>query len=400
MEDPPIPKMKSISTVARVSSLLILLSLIAWSVLPSTSSASHPALQPLRPPHVTTKLYGISKAYYDASQITATTCSYHIRDECHVVCGPPDITSPRQGFCEAYALRTQQWVEAWPFSFRVCVPNSANIYQVGIPHDCEDQALGEETEEVCTQAGFSWDFTNNICQPSDETQCLSSGGSWNFSTNTCGDSPPGGEGCSEQFMCEYPTVWNPETCVCDSPPDSPIVLDVSGNGFDLTSAAGGVSFDLNSDGTAEHLSWTASGSDDAWLVLDRNGNGRVDNGTELFGNFTQQPQPQPGIERNGFLALAEYDKAASGGNDDGRISKLDVVFSSLRLWQDVNHNGISEPSELHKLTELGINSIDLDFKKSRRRDQYGNWFRYRAKVKDAHNAKVGRWAWDVFLASH
>ena len=126
---------------------------------------------------------------------------------------------------------------------------------------------------------------------------------------------------------------------------SPLVLDVDGNGtIDLMSLADSRTFwDIDNDGFAEHSGWVTGG--DGLLAIDHNGNGIIDNHSELFGTATV----------NGFAVLSHYDE-----NFDGVIDLSDPVFGQLRVWVDANQNGFSEPNELHTLTALGIISMDLD----------------------------------------
>ncbi len=123
-----------------------------------------------------------------------------------------------------------------------------------------------------------------------------------IATFTCSGCTGGSEACftpgpfdtPPSFSCDPPDLpcaagrWSTSWCQCVCS-NSPIIIDISGNGFNLTDIAGGVYFDLDTDGTPQHMGWTTAGSDEAFLVLDRNGNGTIDNGKELFGNLTPQP---------------------------------------------------------------------------------------------------------------
>ncbi|HJX85032.1 MAG TPA: hypothetical protein VJ723_11865 [Candidatus Angelobacter sp.] len=219
-----------------------------------------------------------------------------------------------------------------------------------------------------------------------------------------GDAPP-------QDPCvNDPTVAGPQDGFDSfSPtgcPPSPIIIDTEGEGFHLTSAANGVVFDIRADGHPLQIAWTDPKYHNAFLVLDRNGDGKISSGAELFGNFTIQDRSR---HANGFLALAEFDESDQGGNGDGVIDERDAVFSKLRLWIDENHDGISQPNELHKLSEFGIYSLTLSYFQSRRQDEFGNQFRYKGRVNpdqkhrdprdDTKSGEPGRWAYDVFFTT-
>jgi hypothetical protein len=182
-----------------------------------------------------------------------------------------------------------------------------------------------------------------------------------------------------------------------APDCSPLIIDIAGNGFELTSATNGVRFDISGTGVPIQIAWTAN-ANNAFLVLDRNGNGIIDSGAEMFGNFSPQPSSD---HPNGFLALAQYDKPENGGNGDGIIDAHDQIFSSLRLWIDANHDGITQPGELHSLPELGVFSIGLSYSLSMRTDEFGNVFRYRAKINEGvHGPQdVGKQIYDVFFVT-
>ena len=142
----------------------------------------------------------------------------------------------------------------------------------------------------------------------------------------------------------------------EPPRVDPLVLDLDGDGIETVGIQPGaaVLFDHDADGLKTGSGWVKA--DDGILVLDLDGNGRIETGRELFGDQTLVQSGANAGQRaaNGLAALAQYDT-----HTDARIDSADAIYSQLQVWQDLNQDGISQSSELHSLAELGIASINL-----------------------------------------
>lgn len=150
-----------------------------------------------------------------------------------------------------------------------------------------------------------------------------------------------------------------------APPRSgdPLILDLDGDGIELTSIEDGTYFDLDGDGEIDEISWVESDGnfDDAFLALDRNGDGEINSGKELFGD-------QYG-EEHGYDELAKFDS-----NDDGQIDANDDIYKDLQLWADMDKDGQVDEGELRSLEEMGVKSISLETsgEKGTEFDEHGN----------------------------
>ena len=257
---------------------------------------------------------------------------------------------------------------------------------------------GCPTGGICAQPGTA-SAPGQVCQ--DPSGCLAF-------TNNQADTDDFTQGTDENYECLQCCVsW--DTCPITDGPEpptpggpSPIVIDTEAEGFHLTDAPSGVFFDMSGAGHPIQMGWTNGHFHNAFLALPGS-DGLVHNGKELFGNFTPQPQS---ANPNGFIALAQYDKPENGGNGDGIIDDRDAIFPRLRLWIDENHDGIAQPNELHLLSEFGVYSLSLRYVESRHTDEFGNQFRYKARVNPgAHrdpldqssSGEPGRRTYDVFF---
>ena len=183
-------------------------------------------------------------------------------------------------------------------------------------------------------------------------------------------------------------VWDPGAGQCVEFMGSPIIVDTGRDGYRLTSVRKGVMFDLDGDGEKEQVAWTHHRAANAFLALDRNGNGKIDSGAELFGQYT--PVNAAGVTTpNGFEALKFFN-----GMDD-EITAEDPIFSQLQLWTDRNHDGESTPNELECAADAGIAAISVKYRNSRREDEFGNEFRVVAKLTWASGQKDN--VYDVWL---
>jgi hypothetical protein len=197
--------------------------------------------------------------------------------------------------------------------------------------------------------------------------------------------PPDGGGNG----CEGGRVLNiAEDC-------SPIVFNFASGDYRLTGRNSPVLFDMPGNGHPRLMGWTAAGADEAFLWLDRNHNGKVTSGAELFGNFT--PLQNGRLAINGFEALAEYD-----ANHDGILDDLDPIWSRLMLWRDLNHNGLSEPNEISPLDTSDVTGIHLHEHWTGRNDSWGNAFRYESLISIRNRSGRGvrkQPVYDIFFVS-
>jgi Ca2+-binding RTX toxin-like protein len=131
----------------------------------------------------------------------------------------------------------------------------------------------------------------------------------------------------------------------------PVILDLNGDGIEISTLEKGVNFDLDKNGFAEKIQWV--NGKDGILCRDLNGNGKIDNGGEVFGDQVVMSNKQ--ISKNGYEALLDLD-----GNKDFVLDSNDAAFSTLRMWVDANSNGITDSGELKELSKLNITSLKLN----------------------------------------
>ncbi|ERT11172.1 hypothetical protein QPK14_02015 [Photorhabdus temperata subsp. temperata] len=145
---------------------------------------------------------------------------------------------------------------------------------------------------------------------------------------------------------------------------TPIVIDLNGDGVKTISIDSGIEFDFGGNGDKTKTGWV--NENDGLLVIDKNNDGIINNGSELFGEETILSSGKKA--KNGFEALLDLDS-----NKDGVLDANDLLWSSLKIWQDKNQDAYTDQGELKSMEEVGIESINLDYGEIEHFDSEGNY---------------------------
>lgn len=235
-----------------------------------------------------------------------------------------------------------------------------------------------------------------------------------YANNATGDMEGQYETCYKADLAAHANAYNLHQakygswkCIPAEPPpvivpkeNSPIILDLARDGYHLSGPQPPVTFDIDADGDLDTITWTSADEDEAFLCLDRNRNGLIDDGSELFGYSTPLFSGKPA--KVGYRALAELDEPAAGGNGDGWVNGDDHVFQELCAWTDSNRDGVSQAQELQSLDGAGVAAVGFRHKTLHMRDAFGNLFRYTSTVRmrEGVDGAAGEWpTYDVIFAA-
>lgn len=167
----------------------------------------------------------------------------------------------------------------------------------------------------------------------------------------------------------------------------PLIVNLGQEPWRLSGLDDAVLFDIDADGAEDRMGWTAPGSALAFVALDRNSNGTVDDASELFGDHTALADGSPA--GNGFVALAEFDQ-----NGDGVVNGSDSIWQSLLLWTDTNHDGAAQFGELRPISTSNIRGLGAEYHRTGRTDEHGNEFRFQSHVFKDHGREP---YYDIFF---
>ena len=313
---------------------------------------------------------------------------------------PPNLSPPTVPTgCSGSSNWTQQIAEGWKL---YCPTQSPAYWNSGTIYGGGSGACQSAIASI-----FPCNDPNGQIAPTFTHNAHLAGSTWaiyeqigNASLTLLGAPPFAWYACAPPSSTQGGVVYasNPSVCQCN-PGDpsckwtSPIVIDVTGEGFFMTDLAHGVAIKKGPDSaTATRMAWTDPAHHNAWLVRP-NADGSVTSiSGNMFGNVSPQPQSS---SPNGYAALAYW--ASQEGC--GALKKLDKscsVWPELRLWHDANQNGVVDSGELRTLDEAGITAIGLGDHLSKYVDQFGNLFEYRAQIWDMAGNSNNR-SYDVFL---